>query len=148
MMSYLTGEQVVCSGCDICDAQKLGKKADYCADDAEFAFKFIKRNRRLFTKDETVNILTQKFNLRDRDFYKENVWEARDMQEILTQLFDCKRIKKLGGFWENHIDIKTEKPHFLFRHFLTEKSIHRLFFLRRNFRLFQKKLEELRQLFS
>ena len=148
MMNYLTGEQVICSGCDICDAQKSGKKIDYRADDAEFAFKFIKRNRRLFTKDETVNILTQKFNLRDRDFFKENVWEARDMQEILTQLFDSKKIKKLGGFWEKHLDIKAEKPRFLFRRFLTAKSIHRLYFLRRNFRHFQKKLEELRQLLS
>jgi ATP-dependent DNA helicase RecQ len=145
LLNYLSGESAVCSGCDICDAKKEGRTVNYNAGDAEFAFKFIKRYRRLLKREEAVQALTQKFNEKDAEFYTQNVWEARDVQEILKQLFDEKRIKKTGGLWENHLDIikkKNKKRH------LSLKTIHHLHLLRLQFRHFLVQLEQVRQQLS
>lgn len=147
MMKYLTGEQVICQGCDICDARKQGRKIDFSAEDGNLAFKYIKRHRKLFTRDEAVNFLTEKFNLEQRSFFNENIWEASDIQEILVQLLDEKRIKKLGGFWEGHLDIAKSRK-FRKGGFFKVKVIHRLHLLRRNFRNLRRQGEELKKVFS
>ena len=151
MMNYLSGEQVVCSGCDICDAQKEGKTPDYTAKDGKFAFDFIKKHRRLFTKDDCVNILTKKLNEADREFFKENVWEARDVQEILSQLMSAKKVRKLGGLWQGHIDVFNRKSYLsvlVEKKIINYRFIHRLHWLRRNFLHLSQKVQELKKQLS
>ncbi len=151
MMNYLSGEQVVCSGCDICDAQKEGKTPDYTAKDGKFAFDFIKKHRRLFTKDDCVNILTKKLNEADRAFFKENVWEVRDVQEILSQLMSAKKVRKLGGFWQGHIDVFNKKSYLsvlVEKKIINYRFIHRLHCLRRNFLHLSQKVQELKKQLS
>lgn len=147
MMKYLTGEQVICEGCDLCDAQKQGRKIDFSAEDGNLALKYLRRHRRLFTRDEAVNFLTEKFNAEQRSVFKENVWEASDIQEILVQLLDAKKIRRLNGFWEGHLDIAKDRK-FRKRGFFKAEFIHRIHLLRRNFRSLQKQAEELKQLLS
>lgn len=151
MMNYLSGEQVVCSGCDVCDAQKEGKTLDYTAKDGNFVFDFIKKHRRLFTKDDCVNILTKKLNEADRAFFKENVWEARDVQEILSQLMSAKKVRKLGGFWQGHIDIFNKKSYLSVlaeKKIINYRFIHRLHCLRQNWRHLSQKVQELKKQLS
>ncbi len=140
----------MCSGCDVCDAQKEGKSLDYTANDGRFAFDFIKKHRRLFTKDDCVNILTKKLNEADRAFFKENVWEARDVQEILSQLMSSKKVRKLGGLWQGHIDIFNRKSFLQVlatKKLINYKTIHRLYCLRQNWRRLGQKVQELQKYF-
>lgn len=132
MLNYLSGENVSCSGCDICDAKKEGKTVRRSAEDAEIALKIIKKKRKLYTKDEITNLLTQKLNEKDFDFFRTNIWEAKDSQTILSQLFSQKKIRKLSGLWENHIDINYSKKNL--RKFFKLKTIHRFFLFRKKFR--------------
>ena len=151
MMSYLTGEEVICSGCDICDARHSGLTVDYTPQDEAFVLDFIKRHRRLFTKDELINILIGKFNARDRDFFKENVWEARDVQDILTQLLGSRKIVRLGGLWEGHIDTAQKQgagTAGMIKHLAGGKTIHRLHRFRLRWRRLQRAVESAVQRFS
>lgn len=110
MLNYLSGEDTLCSGCDICDAKKKGKNLDFSAKDAEFTIRFIKKHRRLYSKEELVNILTKQMNEKTRKLYGVNVWEASDINEILDQLLKEKKLKIYGGLWNRRIDLTNKKP--------------------------------------
>ncbi|WP_147613660.1 RecQ family ATP-dependent DNA helicase [Treponema pectinovorum] len=138
LLKYLSGESAVCSGCDICNARKENRTIENSAMDEKIVFNFIKRHRRFYTKDELINVLLPDFNKRDIDFYKQNVWEASDLQEILSGLLGSKKIKKLSGFWEDRIDIEKGENRFL--RFLNPKTIHFLQHSRLRLRHFQKEL--------
>ena len=142
MLNYLSGESPVCSGCDICDARQEGKVLDYEARDAEKVLRFIKKRRLMFTKDELINYMTDRFNREDLEFFGQKVWDAKDIQEILKQLFAAHRIKKAGGLWENHLDVYSNKA----IKALTVIPQHRhciriLHYFRLQFRRFLQKLE-------
>ncbi|WP_149555046.1 RecQ family ATP-dependent DNA helicase [Treponema pectinovorum] len=138
LLKYLSGESAVCSGCDICNARKENRTIENSAMDEKIVFNFIKRHRRFYTKDELINVLLPDFNKRDIDFYKQNVWEASDLQEILSGLLGSKKIKTLSGFWEGRIDIGKGENRFL--RFLNQKTIHFLQHSRLRLRHFQKEL--------
>jgi ATP-dependent DNA helicase RecQ len=111
MLDYLGGEKTVCSGCDVCDASRAGEKIDYRAGDGEIFFSFIQKNRRCFTRERAIKLITDKFNEKKRAVFGTNVWETDDTEEILEQLFLEKRIKICKGFWKNLVDIeKKAKP--------------------------------------
>lgn len=78
--------------------------------DAMLAYRFIRKHRRLYTKEETVNLLLREYNNADRDFYKKNVWEARDVQEILSRLMGERLIRIMGGLWKGRVDICRPRP--------------------------------------
>ncbi len=105
MLDYLGGEEVRCSGCDICDAKAEGRKIECEASDAKKVWRFIKKNRRLYPREELVNEITELFNQQHFSLFGMNIWEAKDSSEILTQLFSEKKIRRMGGLWKNHIDI-------------------------------------------
>lgn len=147
MLKEFTGEEVLCGGCDICDAEKSGKKISYTAQDEKFVFDFIKKNRRLLTQDECIGILCQKLNEKDSDFFKMNVWETKDCHEILNQLLAEQKIKKMGGLWKNRLETAKEKSKTKMSDFLTRKTLHRLHLLRRRLRLLKEQLELPQQLF-
>ncbi|MBQ4378032.1 MAG: ATP-dependent DNA helicase RecQ [Treponema sp.] len=109
ILDYLGGEETVCSGCDICDAAAKNKKISYLASDADFAFKFIRNNRRLYNRQELTHELTEKFNSQKSKIFGINVWEAKDTAEILSQLFSEQRIRLCGSFWKGKIDIVKKK---------------------------------------
>lgn len=146
VLTYLSGETAVCSGCDICDARALNKTVDMTADDGRFCFNFIKKHRRLYTKNEAVNILVKKLNERDKLVYKECVWESSDVQEILGELLGSKKIKKLNGLWEGRLDIDPGRRSFLA--FISPSLIHLLHRLRLHLRHFLVEVEHFLQQFS
>ena len=110
ILDYLGGEKAVCSGCDICDAKTKNQKISYTAPDAEEAFNFIRKNRRLYTRQEATHELTEVFNRKMLRIFGINVWEAKDTAEILSQLFSERRLRICGTFWKDKLDIiKTRK---------------------------------------
>lgn len=129
MLDYLGGEKAVCSGCDICDANRKGKSISYEASDAKFAFDFIKKNRRLYNMKELSKELTEKFNEEKLLVFGENVWETKDTAEILTQLLSEKRIRICGGLWKNLVDIEGKNPSVILR-LIPRRHLHRLNLLR------------------
>ena len=146
ILDYLGGEQTVCSGCDICDAAQKGSKISYKAWDAEFAFNFIRKNRRLYRRQEAVHELTELFNRKKIKIFGINVWEAKDTAEILSQLFSERRLRICGTFWKDRLDIvKCRKNRRSILSLIPRRHLHRLHSLRKRFRL---ELEQARQLFS
>lgn len=107
MIDYLGGEKTTCSGCDICDSNIKKIPLNFNAEDADIAFNLIKKNRRLFTREEAVVELTQRLNRRDLDFFKMNVWESKDAAEIFSQLISEGKIKVSGFLWQNTLDITS-----------------------------------------
>ena len=109
ILDYLGGEKAVCSGCDICDAGAKNQKISYTALDAEFALNFIRKNRRLYTRQEATCELTELFNRKKLSTFGINVWEAKDTAEILSQLFSERRLRICGTFWKDRLDIVKKK---------------------------------------
>lgn len=95
LMNYLTGEQVFCSGCDICDEKSRGKQIAR-DEDKIAALAFIKKHNFLFAKEEITQLLMNRFNARDLKTFSQNVWEAADVNEILNALLSEKKIKIAG----------------------------------------------------
>ena len=144
MLDYLGGEKTVCSGCDLCDARKAGRNVSVRAEDAEFAFRFVKRNRRVFKRNELSGELSELFNEMKIGVFGMNVWEDRDSSSIISQLLSERRIKICSGLWKDRIDIDKKnampgkilcmalKKQKLRRHFL--RLFHRFHRLRLCFR--------------
>lgn len=104
MLDSFAAEKTVCSGCDICDASRAGQSLVTTAEDAELVARFVKRNRRLYTKDEIVAQVTQKLNARDRALFGMHVWESADVEAILAQLVSEGRVRVLGRWWQYRLD--------------------------------------------
>ena len=132
MLDYLGGEKTVCSGCDICDAKQKGKVLSETAEDAQTAFKFIKKNRRLYSREEAVGEIEKRLNKRDLSFFGINVWEAKDISEILRQLLSERKIKICGFLWENKLDISSPHERNLILRIIPKRTRHRLFLLRKH----------------
>lgn len=133
MLDYLGGEKTVCTGCDICDAEQKGKKISYKANDAETVFKFIKKNRRLYTRGEATSEITEKLNERALKLFGQNVWEAKDTSEIFTQLINERKIKICGFLWENHLDVANPEKRSAILKIISKRGKRKLWLLRRNF---------------
>ena len=143
ILNYLGGEETVCSGCDICDAKQNGTHIAYKAWDAELAYTFIKKNRRLYTRQEATHELTELLNRKKLKTFKINVWDAKDTAEILSQLFSANKIRTCGTFWRGKLDIVKRKRSLLA--LIPRRHLHRLHHLRHRFRL---ELERARRMIS
>ncbi len=132
LLDCLGGEKTVCSGCDICDAKKKGVKLPDTAWDADTALQKIKKNRRIFKKEEAVKEIFEELNEKTIQIFKMNIWEAKDVAEILSQLFSERKIRVCGGLWENRLDIvkRTAKREKILR-VIPRKTLRRLHLLRR-----------------
>lgn len=86
-----------CDGCDVC---RRNGKAPF-AQDAMLAYKFIRKNRKMHTREGLCHQLQKQFNLADSKVYGQNIWEHEDIEEILSQLEDVGLIKKCGWPWKN-----------------------------------------------
>ena len=145
ILDYLGGEETACSGCDICDARAKNQKISYTAPDAELAFSFIRKNRRLYTRQEATHELTELYNRKKLKIFGINVWDAKDTAEILSQLFSEKRLRICGTFWKDRLDIIKKKKGKNLLALIPRRHLHLLHLLRRSFRQEQ---ERVRQLFS
>lgn len=105
LLDQFAAEKVVCSGCDICDAARAGKPFSAVAGDAELVLRFIRRNRRLYTRDELVDHLADVLNGHDRALFGINVWEASDVEEMLSQLVGEGRVRICGRLWRGRVDV-------------------------------------------
>ena len=144
ILDYLGGEETVCSGCDICDAEKNGKKISYEATDAKLAFDFIRKNRRLYTRTEAVKELTELYNRKTLKFFGMNVWDAKDTAEILSQLFSEKRLRSCGTFWKDRLDIiKSRKKGRSLLSLIPRRHLHHLHCLRQKILLVQERALQL-----
>lgn len=133
MLDYLGGEKAVCSGCDVCDARQTGKNLNYKADDAEIVLKFIRKNRRLYTREEATGEIEELLNKRDLKTFGMNVWEAKDISEIFSQLLAERKIKICGFLWENRLDISNPHEKSFILRIIPKRARHRLFLLRKRF---------------
>lgn len=133
MLDYLGGEKAVCSGCDVCDARKTGKNLSYKADDAEIVLRFIRKNRRLYTREEATGEIEERLNKRDLKILGMNVWEAKDISEIFSQLLAERKIKICGFLWENRLDISNPHEKSFILRIIPKRARHRLFLLRKHF---------------
>lgn len=147
ILDYLGGEEVPCSGCDICDAKAENQKISYSASDAQLAFNFIKKNRRLYTRQEAVHELTELYNRKNLKIFGINVWDTKDTAEILAQLFSEKKIRICTTFWNGRLDIIKKKRNSgkNLLAFIPRRQIHLLHRLRR---YFLSARERAQQLFS
>lgn len=143
MLDYLGGEKTVCSGCDICDARQKGKNLSYKATDAELAFNFIRRNRRIYTREECAGEITEKLNRRDLKIFGQNVWDAKDTSEIFSQLLNERRIKICGFLWENHLDILNPKSRYLILKIISKRGRRQAWKQRKKMRILLQRLENL-----
>lgn len=143
LLDYLGEAQTACSGCDICDAQARKQQVLPYAADAEFAFTYIKKNRRLFTREEAVRELTEAYNRQKRNVFGINVWEAKDTAEILTQLLSERRLRICGTFWLGRIDIVPKRRQKTVLALIPRRHRHHLHRLRQRFRQGQKLLQRL-----
>ncbi|MBB5224819.1 RecQ family ATP-dependent DNA helicase [Treponema ruminis] len=143
ILDYLGGEETVCSGCDICDVNAKNQKISYKAPDAELAFNFIRKNRRLYTRQEATGELTELFNKRNLGIFGINVWDAKDTAEILSQLFSEKKLRICGTFWKDRLDIIKKKKGKNLLALIPRRHLHRLHHLRRNFLQVQERARQL-----
>ena len=121
------------------------KKHIFEAADAEYAFTFIKKNRRLFTREEAVAELTERFNNQKLKLFGMNVWEAKDTAEILSQLFSEQRIRICSSFWKGRLDISMKKRKKTILSLISHRHLHHLHRLRQ---LLERGQERLWQLIS
>lgn len=103
LLDYLGGEKALCSGCDICDAEKKGVKIRMSAEDGEIAFDFIKRNQGLYSKKEASRKISEKINSRYKKLFGRNLWEMKDSNEVLAQLLSERRVMLRGFFGERRV---------------------------------------------
>ncbi|WP_407425033.1 RecQ family ATP-dependent DNA helicase [Treponema sp.] len=143
ILDYLGAEQAMCSGCDICDAEQKGLKISYTAWDSEYAYSFIKKNRRLYSREESVNELTERFNAKKLKKFGINVWETKDTAEILSQLLSEQKIRICGTFWKGKVDITGHRKKKKLISFIPRHFLHHLHFLRRKIQLGQERLVQL-----
>lgn len=107
LLDALGGEQAVCSGCDVCNDRKQGRKPQ-CFDDsfdAKAVLNFVKWHQKVYSKSELVPVLKDKFNRRDLDFFGCNVWTENDIKEIVKQLEDQGKIREFGFPWLGKIGV-------------------------------------------
>lgn len=133
MLDYLGGEKAVCSGCDVCDARQNGENLSYKAEDAEIVLKFIRKNRRLYTREEATGEIEERLNKRDLKTFGVNIWEAKDISEIFSQLLAERKIKVCGFLWKNRLDISNSQEKSSILRIIPKCARHRLFLLRNRF---------------
>lgn len=147
LLNYLNDqtEQTSCSGCDICDAQQNKNFFSHEATDAKQTIDFIKKNQRLYTRAEITPVLKDLFNTNDIKEFKMNIWEEKDISEIISQLISEKRIINPGGLWEKRLTVKGKNLPFTSRllSVIPPDHRHHLFRFRQKFLRLEQVLRQL-----
>ncbi len=105
LMKALGAENIVCSGCDVC---RRGERSPF-AQDAEFAFSYIRSHRKLYTSDELIQRLAEKFNEKDIGIFKINAWEHSDCAKILQELKEENLVNACPFPWKDKITVAEKK---------------------------------------
>ena len=84
LLDALGGEEVVCSGCDLCDAREKGIKIKKYAEDVAFVYRFVALYSGRWTVDETAEILCKKMNRKTG--LVPSLYETQDFLSIIEQL--------------------------------------------------------------
>lgn len=105
LLDALGGEQVACKGCDICIKGKPAPKAI----DGELILNFIAHHKKQWNLNDLSHHSTKLLNKTITHKYKTNFYEHSDTDEILSQLFEQKLIKKCKFPFKNLISINNEK---------------------------------------
>lgn len=116
LLDALGGERTICSGCDICDAEKKGGKknvafdppAVFGAKDALFVHAFIRKNQNYYKRQQVVKFAMQKFNAEDRKIYGLNIWDSSDIDLILEQLEKSGSVYNAGLLWDGAMAAERE----------------------------------------
>ena len=110
MLDLLGGEKTVCSGCDVCDARKVGRKISTFPADAALAYSVIRRKRSYLTKTGALEEIGSAFGKRMIGVFGINVWEEGDSDAILSSLFGMKKIRIGAGLWRGRILVSGKTP--------------------------------------
>ncbi len=105
LLNALGDQLTFCDGCDIC---QTGAAAEI-ARDADSVIKFMKKNKKIYTREGLEKILLQKFNSWDLSRYKKNIWDDKDIKEIICQLEEEGKILPCRWPWRNLYTVKKSK---------------------------------------
>ena len=83
-------EVIACSGCDVCF-----KTAAFENEDERLILNFIRKNKRIYTREEAVSFLSERLKY----------WHAGDIKRILEEMVFCGLIKQHTGFlWKDKLE--------------------------------------------
>lgn len=105
LLNALGDQLTFCDGCDICQTGAAAESAR----DADSVIKFIKRNKKIYTREGLEKILLQKFNSIDLSHYKKNIWDDKDIKEIICQLEEEGKILPCRWPWRKLYTVKKTK---------------------------------------
>ena len=105
LLNALGDQLTFCDGCDICQTGAAAESAR----DADSVIKFMKKNKKIYTREGLEKILLQKFNSRDLSHYKKNIWDDKDIKEIICQLEEEGKILPCRWPWRNLYTVKKSK---------------------------------------
>lgn len=96
LLNALGDSLTYCDGCDICEN---GAPPPPAAEETQ-ALDFIRKNKKLLTKEQLEQSLLNQLNQGDRKFFNKNIWDDGDTQEILSQLKADKKIRLCRWPWK------------------------------------------------
>ena len=132
LLDALGAEQAVCSGCDICDAQKKAEAKEktfrtmppykkiyrlvrnrfFPAErDEDFALRFIANHRNAYTKIELEGMLLALLNERSQKICRLNTWEHDTVSELVFQLEKSGLICIKAFPWKGKVGIPRGNTH-------------------------------------
>ena len=113
LLDALGGEQAICSGCDICESRSENSSSPtvFDAKDANQVFRFIRKNKNFYGKNEVFEFTKHKFNESDRKIFGTNVWTTGDIETIVEQLQKIGAIYNAPSLWKYKLAAKNSlKP--------------------------------------
>ena len=132
LLDALGAEEAVCSGCDICDAEKKAEtnKREFRTmapykkirrlvqnrffpeeRDEEFALRFIVNHRNAYTKIEVEGMLLSLLNERSQKICGVSTWEHDTVSELVFQLEKSGRICIKAFPWKGKVGIPRGNKH-------------------------------------
>jgi ATP-dependent DNA helicase RecQ len=95
------GEAIACSGCDVC-AGTAGERLT----DLALVERFVRLNRRAYTREEALGRLFHAGNRDSRERYGFSMWKRADFAEIVGELEKSGRIAECSGWiWKGKLTI-------------------------------------------
>lgn len=105
LLDALGGEKTLCSGCDVCNSKKEGKKLLSLKDalDRKKMLNKVQFYKKYFTRDSLLPYIKNKFNQEDLKLFGENIWTEKDVEDIFIQLKDEGSVKFCSWPWKDKI---------------------------------------------
>lgn len=102
LLDALGGEQAYCSGCDICNNDKV-PVADW-----EVALNLVRKCKYFYSKDSLEKTLLNKLNNKNLGQNKRRLWNHSDAQNIINQLIGINKLYKSNKLWKGRFKEKKE----------------------------------------